>query len=52
MSERPLEFGWFIPTSGDTTCYGDPAAAVPPSMEMFERVARAAERVGLDTNGL
>src|SRR5690606_41033337 len=20
---RPLEFGWFLPTAGDTTCYGD-----------------------------
>ena len=21
--QAPLEFGWFLPTSGDTTCYGD-----------------------------
>jgi alkanesulfonate monooxygenase len=47
--ERPrLEFGWFLPTSGDTTCYGDPAAAVPPSLEMFSRVVEAAEAAGFE----
>ena len=45
---RPLEFGWFIPTSGDTLCYGDPKAVIPPSMEMFERVAQAAESAGFE----
>ncbi len=48
VTERPLEFGWFIPTSGDTICYGDPQAVIPPSMEMFERVAQTAEAAGFE----
>lgn len=42
---RDLEFGWFIPTRGDTMDYGDPTQ-VPPSPEMFERVVVAAENNG------
>ena len=48
MNERRLEFGWFIPTSGDTVSYGDPQAVIPPSLEMFERVAKAAEAAGFE----
>lgn len=48
MTDRPLEFGWYIPTSGDTICYGDPNAVIPPSMAMFERVAQAAEAAGFE----
>lgn len=44
----PLRFGWFIPTAGDTTAIGDPNADRPPSMEMFERVALAAEQAGFE----
>ncbi len=43
-----LEFGWYLPTSGDTTCYGDPDRFVPPSMEMFDRVIGAAEEAGFE----
>ena len=39
---RPLEFGWFLPTRGDTDDYGDPRK-VPAGMDMFSRVAKAAE---------
>jgi len=45
---RPLEFGWFLPTSGDTTCYGDPAAQVAPSLDLFDRVVTAAEAAGFE----
>ena len=45
---RPLEFGWFLPTSGDTTCYGDAAAQISPSLEMFDRVVAAAEAAGFE----
>lgn len=45
---RPLEFGWFLPTSGDTTGYGDPAKHVPSSLEMFDRVVTAAEAAGFE----
>lgn len=44
----PLEFGWFLPTSGDTTCYGDREAFVPPSAELFDRVILAAEAAGFE----
>ena len=44
----PVRFGWFVPTAGDTTAIGDPAADDPPSMEMFERVACAAEQAGFE----
>lgn len=42
-----LEFGWFIPTRGDTDDYGEPLK-VPASAEMFERVAVAAEAAGFE----
>ncbi len=43
-----IRFGWFIPTAGDTTAIGDPSAEIPASMEMFERVALAAEDAGFE----
>lgn len=43
-----LEFGWFLPTSGDTTCYGDRARFVPPSAALFDRVVLAAEAAGFE----
>ena len=44
---RALEFGWFLPTRGDTDDYGDPLKIAAGS-EMFERVARAAEDCGFE----
>jgi len=44
---RPLEFGWFLPTRGDTDDYGDPLK-IPAGAEMFERVSRAAEDAGFE----
>ena len=44
---RPLEFGWFLPTRGDTDDYGDPLKIAAGS-EMFERVAVAAEAAGFE----
>ena len=44
---RPLEFGWFLPTRGDTDDYGDPLK-VPAGMDMFTRVAKAAEAAGFE----
>ncbi len=43
-----LLMGWFCPTLGDTSAFGDPSKTVPPSAEMFERVALSAERAGFD----
>ena len=44
----PLEFGWFLPTSGDTTCYGDRDKFIAPSPELFDRVILAAEAAGFE----
>ena len=46
--QTPLEFGWFLPTSGDTTCYGDRDAFVQPSAALFDRVVLAAEAAGFE----
>ncbi|WP_328535595.1 LLM class flavin-dependent oxidoreductase [Streptomyces sp. NBC_00344] len=43
-----LHFGWFIPTMGDTAAFGDPSARIEPNMEMFVRVAQAAEKAGME----
>jgi len=45
---RPLEFGWFLPTAGDTTCYGAPDAFIPASLDLFTRVVTAAEAAGFE----
>ena len=45
--QRSLEFGWFIPTRGDTLDYNEPQQR-PPSPEMFERVVVAAEKNGFE----
>lgn len=41
----PLEFGWFLPTNGDTTTYARPVE-VEQSFAMLERVTHAAEAAG------
>jgi len=45
---RPLEFGWYLPTHGDTTAYGLVEAEVPGSPELCDRVVQAAEAAGFD----
>jgi len=45
---RPLEFGWFLPTAGDTIAYGAPGGQISPSLELFERVVAAAESAGFE----
>ncbi len=44
---RSLEFGWFLPTNGDTTSFIQPTQ-VEQSVDMFERVTLAAERAGFE----
>ncbi|QQS14652.1 MAG: LLM class flavin-dependent oxidoreductase [Rhodospirillales bacterium] len=46
--DRPLEFGWFLPTAGDTTAYGERDALVPSSPELFQKVVDAAEAAGFE----
>ncbi len=43
---RKLEFGWFLPTAGDTTAYGVAAAQTPPSHELFDKGTAGAEAEG------
>ena len=45
---RPLEFGWYLPTHGDTTAYGLMEAQIPGSPELCERVVNAAEEAGFE----
>jgi len=45
---RPLEFGWYLPTHGDTTAYGLMEAQIPGSPELCERVVHAAEQAGFE----
>jgi alkanesulfonate monooxygenase len=45
---RPLEFGWYLPTHGDTTAYGISPAQVPGSPELCERVVQSAEAAGFE----
>ena len=47
-NEAPLRFGWFIPTYGDFDRFVDPTCTSPPGLELFERVALAAERAGFE----
>src|ERR1700744_1992900 len=47
-SMRPLEFGWYLPTHGDTTAYGLMEAQIPGSPELCERVVVAAEQAGFE----
>ena len=41
--QAQLEIGWFLPTSGDTKCYGDRSKLIQPSVELFDRMVVAAE---------
>jgi len=45
---RRLEFGWFLPTAGDTTAYGLASAQIAPSLELFDKVVAAAETAGFE----
>jgi alkanesulfonate monooxygenase len=40
--------GWFCPTLGDTTAFGDPSQSIPQSLEHFEQVTLAAEAAGFE----
>lgn len=43
-----VEFGWFIPTWGDTAAFGVPEAEIPPGMDLFAGVAQSAENAGFE----
>ena len=45
MSDPTIHFGWYIPTHGEGLT---PADFVPPDLDLFMRVAHAAERAGFE----
>src|SRR6478735_7389318 len=46
--QKRLEFGWFLPTAGDTTAYGLASAQIAPSLDLFDKVVGAAEAAGFE----
>ncbi len=48
VEPKRLEFGWFLPTAGDTTAYGLASAQIPPSLELFDKIVGAAEAAGFE----
>lgn len=45
---QPLEFGWYLPTNGDTTQLQNPAAQVASDRDLFLKIIRAAEESGFE----
>ena len=41
-----LTFGWFLPTSGDTTCLANNDERIPQSPELFDDVVKAVDNGG------
>ncbi len=41
---RNLEFGWYLPTDGDTIAFNDDAARIQPSVALFSKIIQAAEK--------
>ena len=46
MSDASLNFGWFLPTSGDSSNLADPAARIPQSPELFDDIVEAVDNGG------
>ncbi len=46
VKDSELEFGWFLPTAGDSSAYGLDEASIPPTPDYFEQVTTAAEAAG------
>ena len=46
MSDKDLTFGWFLPTSGDSTCLADPAARIAQSRALFDEIVDAVDHGG------
>ena len=45
-SDTPISFGWFLPTSGDSTNLADPNARIPQSPAMFDEIVEAVDNGG------
>jgi alkanesulfonate monooxygenase len=41
-----LTFGWYLPSHGDTTAFGNPSARIPASPQLFDEVVKAVDEAG------
>lgn len=46
MAPDSLTFGWFLPTSGDSTCLGDPRGHIPQSRALFDEIVDVVDNGG------
>ena len=46
MAKHDLTFGWYLPTHGDASAFGNPAAIMPQSIELFDDIVAATDRGG------
>lgn len=46
MATDGITFGWFLPSSGDTTCLADPPAKIPQSRALFDEIVEAVDTGG------
>ncbi|MGZ0190228.1 MAG: LLM class flavin-dependent oxidoreductase, partial [Alphaproteobacteria bacterium] len=44
--QKDITFGWFLPTSGDSTCLADPNARIPQSPAMFDEIIDVVDNSG------
>lgn len=45
---KKLKMGWFCPTNGDLTAFGDASKAIPRTLDHFLKVASSAESAGFE----
>lgn len=45
---KKLKMGWFCPTNGDLTAFGDPSKVIPRTLDHFMKVASSAENAGFE----
>ena len=43
---HPITFGWYLPTHGDTTAFGDPSKRTPAGSALFDAVVDAVDEGG------
>lgn len=48
MASDEITFGWFLPTFGDTTAFGDPKARIEAGRPLFDDVVQAADEGGFN----
>lgn len=46
MALPSVTFGWFLPSSGDSTCLGDPAAKIQPNRALLDEVVDVVDKAG------